>query len=744
MKLKFFFQLFLCALSFSTLAQVSLVPLSQYSVGYKNDGFQLRTTSTTATPANIDTLKLPFIEDFSGSFIPLQKITVQLFGNGPTQVYQLTYIKRHGLKTGDSVRVFNSVTSIKLSNNLININGVRFVQVIDDYTFQLFDDKALSTPTHVDPLNKLISCNWIKIGRPLYSHVPDLSSFLNNNGGVYINNDMSTNPINIGVASFDGVNYKGIPYSTSPISGYSDTLTSLPFNLSLYQPSNNIYFSFYWESKSLGDDPIATEFLSLEFKDVNQNWVQVWKQFGGVDAIDTFQRATIPIQNISYLHKSFQYRFRSYGVLNGRFNVWNIDYIYIDTNRTSNDILKDVMIVKTNQGCLKNYTSVPYKHIKNLAIADIIAETDTLLLLINDFGYSPLNTLAYDFFHLTRDNLGNNNIRLLHDSKVPESYRYKRIQTPKPQQKNIIDTIPTGYMTGPYALKEEFSFPPLNSDTSNRFDLSFNNFAAVETLFYDYYAYDDNIPESTLYTLNPGGIKVGQAMRILKTDTLTHIDFCFIRNNGPDMTNTQIFMNVWKQNESISQGAKLNPSNNRIDAVLVNQLIEIQYSTEMNGFFRYSINNPTVLTAGETYLFGFTQNAFYPLSTGYDRNNDHFKDIYISLNNVEWVPLSATNIQPGSLMIRPVFSKNEVLTSTTSKKSEAIVFTIFPNPAQAEVHFTGEPEYMYVYDISGLLVFEKNVRDLQSISTETLSSGLYIVVLSKGDYKEAKRLIIQK
>jgi archaellin len=358
MKLKFFFQLFLCALSFATLAQVSLVPLSQYSVGYKKDGFQLRTTST--TPTKIDTLKLPFIEDFSGSFIPLQKITVQLFGNGPTQVYQLTYIKRHGLKTGDSIHIFNSGTYQTAKSHL---NGVRFVQVIDDYTFQLFNDQALSTPTEVNTQNKMFSCNWTKIGRPLYSHVPDSMSFLNNNGGVYINNDMSTNPINIGVASFDGVNYKGVPYSTSPISGYSDSLTSLPFNLSSNQPIDSIYFSFYWESKSLGDDPIATEFLSLEFKDVNQKWIQVWQQFGGVDTTDTFNRVSIPIKDISYLHKSFQYQFRSYGVLNGRFNVWNVDYIYIDTNRTYNDdSLKDIMIVKTNPDCLKNYTSIPYKH----------------------------------------------------------------------------------------------------------------------------------------------------------------------------------------------------------------------------------------------------------------------------------------------------------------------------------------------------------------------------------------------
>jgi hypothetical protein len=741
MKLKFFFQLFLCVLSFSAIAQVGIAPLRQYSVGYnnnKNDGFQLRTTSTTVTTPKVDTLKLPFIEDFSGPCIPLQKITVELLGNGPTQVYQLTYIKRHALNTGDSIKVFNTGTTNIANSNLIN--GVRFVQVIDDYTFQLFDDKALSTPTHINPLDKMTSCNWARIGLPFYSHVPDSLSFANDSGGVYINNDMSLNPINMGVASFDGANYQGIPYSNVlTAKGYADKLTSLPFNLSSNIPKDSIYFSFYWESKSLGDSPIAIEFLSLEFKDASQTWNQVWQQFGPAETdstIDTLIRVMIPITNTAYLHKSFQYRFRSYGVLYGRFNVWNVDYIYMDANRSYNDSLKDIMIVQTNQSCLKNYTSVPYKHIKDLSAQAILSQTDSAFILIRDNAFNPNSAASYDSYHLIRDNLSKDTITNDKFSLTVPQVVYKL---------TFGNIIPVTRMTAPYALKEEFYIKPLSADSLNRFDLSFNNFAAIETIFYDYYAYDDNIPETTVYTSNPGGIKLGQAMTILKTDTLTHIDFCFLRNDGPDMTNTQIYMNVWKQNDLISQGAKLNPNNSRIDAVKLNQLISIQYSTGMNGFVRYSLNTPIILNAGETYLFGYTQNVISPLFTGYDKNNDHSAQTYVCIDNINWEAFSFYNPNgKGALMIRPVFSKNEVITSTRAAQSSEVTFTIFPNPAQAELHFTGEPEYMYVYDISGLLVLEKNVRDQQSISTEALNNGLYIVVLSKGDYKEAKRLIIQK
>lgn len=723
MKMKFFFHLFFFFAASYAFAQVEVYPLSQYSVGQENEyplitgkKSQLRTT---ALP-QIDTLKLPFIEDFSGPFIPLEKITTELFEGGPTLVYELTYIKLHQLTTGDSIRVFN--TNVKNISNSLPINGLRFVKVIDKYTLQLFNDPLCTTPTLVNPLDLMTSTNWVRLGTPYYSTKAPSTGFLNDSGGVFINNNMALNPVNIGVASFDGANYNGIPYSSSSTKQYTDKLTSLPFDLSTLRPQDSIYFSFYWQKKGLGDSPLKNEFLSLEFKNNTNTWKEVQKIQSEEIKTDTFKRIMIPIIDSAYLHTSFQYRFRSFGAPNGRFNVWNIDYIYIDTNRSWDEgPLKDIMIIETSQVCLKNYSSLPYKHFNSLSLSDQAVQIDSSFAKYRDSKYKPTDGPgSVDYYHQTRDNLGSIFPRS-YESVAPglELFTYR-----------FPNTIQNSLLTKPYVLKEEFSFAA--ADTTDRFDLSFNNFTPVETIFHNYYAYDDNIPESTILTKNTGGIKIGNSYKILKTDTLTAIDYCFLRNNGPDMTGTEIFMNVWISTSSLTVPAELN------------QKIKVKYSTELNGFVRYELTTPIILQAGETYIFGFTQNALYPLFTGYDRNNDRLDKIFLSLNNTQWIPYSSINLVTGALMIRPVFDNNELLTNIQNPQKEESAFTIFPNPAQSQLHFTGEPESISIYDISGLLIFEKNVSDLHLLSTETLTNGMYLLVLSKGTYKEVKRLIIQK
>lgn len=719
----FFFIPILFLFVFCSLAQqqMGLYPLSQYSVGQSSD-MELRTTAIVQD----DTLKIPYIEDFSGPGLPIDSISVDQYTTD-TLVYRITHLKMHALKSHDSIRIFNAVSDGTPDGILASdyINGMKYVKVIDKYTFQLFKNKALTHPDTVTS-TRVRLLNWSYLGTEGYSTSPDTLGFLNNNGGVFINNDMALNPVSIGVATFDGVNYKGIPYSTTPTKGYADNLTSLPFNLSKYGTKDSIYMSFFWQSKSLGDSPISSEFLSLEFRDsttTTEKWVQVWKQFGATETADTFKMAIVPITDSAYLHKAFQYRFRSYGVLNGRFNVWNLDYIYIDSGRTKKDSLgKDITIVSTSRSVLKNYTAIPYKHIKDLPVAAIAAETNDGFMLIRDNTF-PSITNSIDYYHTTRDNLGNS-IKFKTYPEVPPSKHYTI---------PFIDTIPGTLMTKPYVLKEEFTFAI--SDTTERFDMSFNNFAAIETYFYDYYAYDDNTPEIGFLSVNPGGTKIANGYKILKEDYLTHIDYCFIKNNGVDLTNSAIILSVWKK-EDLQTKPQIN--------TMYSQQIAIAYSTNINGFVRYALTTPLHLDSGSTYYFGYIQNFNNALFLGYDKNNDHLDKMFFCNDGNNWQPFTDITSVPGSLMIRPVFSDGEIITATDDKRIPQDQFTFYPNPATSELHFTGEPEYISIYDISGRLLLEQKIEDADVLSTETLTNGLYLIILSKGDYKEVKRLIIQK
>jgi hypothetical protein len=71
---------------------------------------------------------------------------------------------------------------------------------------------------------------------------------------VQINGNLPLKPPTIGVATFDGLNWKGNPYSNSTTSGNADTLTSKPFRLA-YAPSDSLYLSFFYQPGGRGNFP---------------------------------------------------------------------------------------------------------------------------------------------------------------------------------------------------------------------------------------------------------------------------------------------------------------------------------------------------------------------------------------------------------------------------------------------------------------------------------------------------------
>ena len=350
----------------------------------------------------------------------------------------------------------------------------------------------------------------------------------------------------------------------------------------------------------------------------------------------------------------------------------------------------------------------------------------------NPYVTDPGNVSPLELQHYVRDNLHPYPQDTIIYTKNPnlniQKYKFKR---------TFADKIPGVLMTAPYSLKEEFYYQPL--DTIGPIDMTFNNFAAIETYFYESYSYDDGTPELAFLSINPGGTKVANAFKILKADGLTHIDYCFIRNNGVDMTNTSIFLNVWKRDSTTGIG----PMDPIKLISLRQQQISIKYSSDINGFVRYQLSTPLPLDSG-TYYFGFSQNVLNPLFLGYDRNNDRLKKIFFCNDGINWHPFTDNSSVTGSLMIRPVFSYNEIITSNKNQEIKETQFTFYPNPAKDELHFTGQPEYISIYDLSGLLLLEKKMEGTEVLSTETLTNGLYLIILSQRDYKEVKRLIIQK
>ena len=71
---------------------------------------------------------------------------------------------------------------------------------------------------------------------------------------VFVNRNYPINPLNIGVATFDGLDSAGRPrnLASETVHGPSDYLTSRPVDLSTL---SEVYLSFYLQSTGIGNEP---------------------------------------------------------------------------------------------------------------------------------------------------------------------------------------------------------------------------------------------------------------------------------------------------------------------------------------------------------------------------------------------------------------------------------------------------------------------------------------------------------
>jgi len=178
----------------------------------------------------------------------------------------------------------------------------------------------------------------------------------------YLNNSYGINPPSVGVVTFDGLNEVGRPHNgfSGPDYGAADTLTSVQIDLS---GANDVFISFYYQSGGLGNTPENIDSLSLEFYNATtSNWDWQWSVPG--NSLPEFVQVLLPIDNIDYLQSEFQFRFRNYATIDGSFDHWNLDYVFVDANRSESDTaLVDVCFAQPINTLLKNeYVAMPWTH----------------------------------------------------------------------------------------------------------------------------------------------------------------------------------------------------------------------------------------------------------------------------------------------------------------------------------------------------------------------------------------------
>ena len=552
---------------------------------------------------------------------------------------------------------------------------------------------------------------------------------------VRVNTGLDIAPPSIGVATFDGVDADGTPYSNIDTDvGLADSLISKPIDLSLIPAAERttVWFSFFWQQFGKGEFPDPEDSIRLQFKNVQQNWVTVWSRQGG-DTLNTdvFQQEMIQLLNPGYFHSAFQFRFQSFNRLSGAFDTWNLDYVYLNSERSAaNTAYLDRALTSLPTSVLGVYSAVPMSQFKNHP--DRYKGVSSV-----DFYNLNVQLQPVRFSALISDGETGELIQLLNNdqalSPIPSGFDRRTISA-SAFNPNLIDTrqdslrLETEFhiTSGDNFLIDEIK----GQDTLFFRDVDYrvNDTVRATYVLDDYFAYDDGEAEFGV-ELNLNGGKVAYQFEAPQSDILTHLDIYF-----PPLTRNQqsvpIRLLVWDDltdslgNEIVLRAEQAQASSNGF----------------LDEFTRFELSSPVVVE--DTFFIGYEQQGETFIAVGLDKNNDRADRIFYNVTGA-W---DQNEDLSGSLMMRPVFDRErkDVVLSTEEKFTSEAPLLIYPNPTPGGVRINQDIDGFRVTDLRGRLLqsFHNRVPAGSAIELD-LPAGIYVITLFQRDDQLNRKLIFR-
>jgi hypothetical protein len=540
------------------------------------------------------------------------------------------------------------------------------------------------------------------------------------NRNTFWNNTYPVNPPSIGVVTFDGIDSTGYPYNfnVQTAQGKADVLNSVPFNLSLFTPDNDsLYFSFYYQSTGRGNNPEPEDSLKLEFKAKDGTWKRVWGKSGYALTTDSlFSRKVIALQDTSFYHKDFEFRFTNYATLSGNLDHWHIDYVRLDLN--ADTIIKDITWVYPGLSVFSRYQQIPRKQ------------------------YTGLNA---NFFKSYIRNLFNQSINVTYALRVKDYFANTLFSV----DVNNVDFAPVQINNCSFCnqilnplIGGSFSFPITSPCGRYEVGSIIQNIAVEpnttnDTLIYtqifgDCFAYDDGSAEAA-YGVTAPFSQMASKFYAPNNDTLKAIRIFFnpVVINAAEFNQFNIV--VWDKSGNGKPGNELHRNASPVAP---------QYNGSINGFIDFPLDAPVIVS--DTFFVGIEQIGASELNIGIDRNTNAMDMQYYQTTGTWYL----TQFK-GSWMIRPVFGECQDYLSGIENINEDFDASFYPNPTQNVITLKANPNELLevkIFDARGILVSNKNMRHGYEIEMSHLSEGIYFIYMvnSKSGLRRNQKIVLTK
>ncbi|XOV67104.1 MAG: T9SS type A sorting domain-containing protein [Fluviicola sp.] len=676
-----------------------------------------------------DTISLPVFDDFSSD--KFQKYTEDFNAPGVTSVleYRLLDLSSQPLPNGfvgtqqQTFRiVYNEQTGVATNTNFAPTD----IQLGDQSSYPTSYNTISSYPPYyiydsipqaggVDPNPDTVYIVGPELtqdsARQFFMPISD-PEMIWEDSYVYLNNTMAVDPWSLGVVTFDGLNEFGFPYAiNSTLTNYADYLTSKPIDMSGVTVADSMYLTFVYQAKGLADQPEPGDSLVLQFYASNLNqWRNVWATNGV--ALDTFRAGHISIVDPDYFTDAFQFRFVNYGGLSGSLDHFHVDYVNLRSvpgfGGSADSLLRDVAFSYPLNTLLQDYTSVPWDHYKNLANPNDVMSPNVGIKMANSF---PTDISANDGTLEVYHNSGLEGSGTLVSDILCDNVNDNYFALDIPYSEHNVQTFYTFDQAKP-GISQDFEV--IATATGGAPNLAQNDTTSFIQTFQNYYSYDDGSAEAAYGTT---GIQSRLAIQYTtyEADSIIGLAMHFVPSVD-DVSNNLFLITVWEDNNGV-------PGDTLYEDNLFSPRTP-SYNFGYNMFSYYFLRDTMRLPVNGTFYVGWRQFEADRLNIGLDRNIDNSDHTFFSIDGgATWEQAT----EPGSVMIRPIFSTDMNVTLNVEEKAEIErISKIYPNPTKNKV--TIEPSVTYkgaiLRNMQGQIV--KQVEETE-FYMQDLPSGMYLL-----------------
>lgn len=567
------------------------------------------------------------------------------------------------------------------------------------------------------------------------------------NYDVFVNSGFPLFPTNYNAITFDLLDMTGKVYSNGSSNPFiADSLLSRPIRMvdengTRLTPADSVYFSFYYQPQGNGNAPEEKDSLVLMFGSVSDTsivWNHVWSSSGMTlesfmeeNEGRYFKQVMIPIKEERFFENDLMILFYNYGTLpstmypNNRSNDdnWNVDFVYLDKNRSYDDTTYPlVTFSQRSPSLLKRYQSMPYRqYVGNPTVA---MATDYQMYIAN-LDKEGCNTQ----YTCKVENL---------NSDWSFDYSSEWCYT-APFYSNGFQNCEGDNATQACPHFKNFLFDMDSSTDSTSFLVTHiitvdedESDAKGDTLygiqkFYNYYAYDDGIPEKG-YGVVPANSYFASQFSISVPDTLCGVQMLF--NRTLKDANYDFFdIVVWSDNNG-------KPGN---EIYRLKDQRPIWNDDARYAFSYYEFDK--VLKVNGIIYVGIMQQSYESINIGFDTSVDNSQYNFFESGD-GWLNSS----MPGSLMIRPVVG-DKYYVNIEELVAEEMPLNIYPNPASDFVKIGGEMAdrcvEVAIFDMTGRMLLHS--YDVDGVNVSDLQNGIYMMrVITDDGRSVVEKFIISK